>query len=82
MTAPSRYRGRPVAQLQRMCFRKHRYPDELTARAAGHSYMTQYATSPLYVYKCPECAGYHVTRAKHAPEHACDYDFSGPKRTK
>jgi hypothetical protein len=77
MTAPLRFRGRPVAQLRRMCADKNRYPDELTARAAGQYYLTHFATSKLFVYKCPECAGFHLTRARHAPELAVDYDFSG-----
>lgn len=77
MTAPSRFRGRDVAALERMCASKSRYPDELTARAAGQHYRgRQYAPSPLYVYKCPHCAGYHLTRAQHAERYSVEFDFS------
>ena len=65
MTAPSRAFGRPVEALGRMCQSKLRYPDEITARAAGLHYREHYATIALYVYRCPHCAGYHLTRAAH-----------------
>lgn len=82
MTAPSRFRGRDLVQIERMCAGKTRYPDELTARAAGQHYQgrDRMATKKLYVYKCPHCAGHHLTRAQHAERAAVDWKFSTPTR--
>jgi hypothetical protein len=77
MTAPNRFRGREVAQIVRMCDGKQRYSDEFAARAAGQFYRERFETKSLYIYKCPECAGYHLTRAEHKAPFSVDYDFRG-----
>lgn len=80
MTAPSRFRGRPVAQIERMCAGKARYPDELTARAAGQHYQQRMRTKPLYIYRCPHCGGHHLTRREHGERQSVDWKFSTPSR--
>jgi hypothetical protein len=75
MTAPLRRNGREVAATERMCASKSRYPDELTARAAGQHYREHNETKPLFVYRCPNCRGYHLTKAEHAPRYNVEYDF-------
>jgi hypothetical protein len=47
------------------CHNKKRHADELTARAAAMCRLQQpNCTEPdLYVYRCPRCAGWHLTKA-------------------
>lgn len=57
MTAP------PPKRKAQTCASKRRYPDELTARAgAMHDIHHVGNASELYVYRCPECRGFHLTR--------------------
>jgi hypothetical protein len=61
MTAP------PVKKTVLNCRNKNRYPDECTARAAGmRSIEIHKNAKRLYVYPCPECRGYHLTKVWHA----------------
>lgn len=75
MTAPTRAHGRLVGALARMCVAKNRYPDELTARAAGQHYREHYASELLYIYRCPHCAGFHLTRTPHHKRSSVEWDF-------
>lgn len=58
MTAP-RLKGHAAT-----CAGKRRHPDELTARAAAVRVLNhpKAATSILYVYPCPVCRGWHLTK--------------------
>lgn len=48
-----------------VCARKHRHPDEATARAAAAFSIEHHQNSDeLYVYRCPACHGWHLTRFK------------------
>lgn len=64
MTAPSKVNGITQEKLHRSCSDKNRYTDSLTASAAGAHYMScgQEPNSMLWWYRCPHCAGYHLTR--------------------
>ena len=44
------------------CNQKKRYSDEFVARAVGASLSVQFSTAELYMYKCSNCRGYHITR--------------------
>jgi hypothetical protein len=45
------------------CKKKHRHPDELTARAAAmSSIQTHHNVEKLHVYHCPVCSGWHLTK--------------------
>jgi hypothetical protein len=47
------------------CRAKRRYPDELTARANGMRVLEELGVAfraNLYVYRCAECHGWHLTR--------------------
>lgn len=49
--------------IAKACTSKHRWPDELTARAgAAFSIETIGNVEKLYTYKCPYCRGHHLTR--------------------
>lgn len=48
-----------------MCIDKNRYPDEFTARAAGIHYIDRGDAAALWVYRCPICRGFHLTRSDH-----------------
>ncbi|MDI3304673.1 MAG: hypothetical protein QJR04_25325 [Burkholderia multivorans] len=48
-----------------MCEDKNRYPDEFTARAAGIHYIERGDVAALWVYRCPICRGFHLTRSDH-----------------
>lgn len=61
MTAPTRQNGYEVARVERACIRKLRYPDEMTARAAGMHYIDRGEATKLFWYPCPHCAGFHLT---------------------
>lgn len=65
MSAPSKFRGRPVEAVLRMCEDKNRYPDEFTARAAGAHYVERGDAEALWAYRCPICRGWHLTRKDH-----------------
>ena len=57
MTAP------PVKKEIRVCQKKHRHPDELTAQAAAMDSIARYQnTDKLFVYQCLHCRGWHLTR--------------------
>lgn len=57
MTAP------PIKRTVATCKSKRRHPDELTARAAGmRAIEDRRDTGKLYVYRCPHCHGWHLTR--------------------
>jgi hypothetical protein len=45
------------------CKQKHRYSDEITARAAAMDSIQKYKNvEKLYVYNCPVCSGWHLTK--------------------
>lgn len=46
------------------CRNKKRYNDDLSAVAAGMYASEQNNNTDLYVYKCKECRGYHLTRRR------------------
>lgn len=46
------------------CQTKRRYPDEVTALASGAYASTQTGDVDLYVYRCPLCLGWHLTRKR------------------
>lgn len=53
----------PVKNKSKLaCMGKKRYPDEMTARATGEICLQMKELAGLYVYKCPHCRGYHLTR--------------------
>lgn len=62
---PSRINGRTIEEIERMCRGKHRWSDELSAKAGA---MISLDRNPdvlrLYTYHCPVCSGYHLTRSK------------------
>ncbi len=46
------------------CKKKHRHPDEITARAAAmDSIQKHHNVDVLYVYNCPVCSGWHLTKS-------------------
>lgn len=60
MTAP------PLKRTVVNCRSKNRYPDELAARAAGMVAIQRFGEQrTLYVYKCRECRGWHLTKRDH-----------------
>lgn len=63
---PTRVSGLTDADRARQCTGKHRWPDELSARAAAlHAIETYRNASALWVYHCPHCRGWHLTRRWH-----------------
>ncbi len=55
-------------QAPRACDRKRRYPDEVSATASALFAMEVEEEDPrttLYVYKCRECRGWHITHKPH-----------------
>ena len=63
MTAPKKVNGMTRERLERMCSGKHRWADELAARAGG---LQSLEASPhvirLFAYNCPVCKGWHLTK--------------------
>lgn len=63
MTAPNRINGRTREEFERMCANKHRWSDELSARAGAiHSLERRPHVEQLFTYQCPICRGFHLTR--------------------
>lgn len=60
------------AAVQRTCHAKRRYADEHAARAVGIECMAE-STYPLYIYRCPCCKGWHLTKQEQPPYFAADY---------
>jgi hypothetical protein len=58
----------PPLKGQRLtCRNKHRHPDEIIARAAAMDAITRYGNvQVLYVYLCPECRGWHLSKKGNA----------------
>lgn len=57
MTAP------PAKRAQVVCRKKRRHPDEITARAAAQCAIQVFGNvTELYIYRCKECRGWHLTR--------------------
>ena len=57
----------PVKKTVFNCQQRRRYNDEISARAAAMYALDQCdehgrPLPALYVYRCPECNGYHLTR--------------------
>src|SRR5579863_3910362 len=65
MTAPKRTNGMLRTELTRMCAGKNRYPDVLTASAAGAHYIEIDQLKALWWYRCPVCKGIHLTKTNH-----------------
>ena len=63
MTAPRRKNGVLVKFIETGCTNKIRYPDAITARAAGQYYGDCF-NHALYLYQCPYCKGWHLTKKK------------------
>lgn len=62
---PLKSHGYTSDELYRMCHGKHRWPDELSARAGGlQSLERRPDTLRLFTYHCPACCGFHLTRCK------------------
>lgn len=65
MSAPNKINGRTREELERMCQGKHRWADELSARAGALGSLEQRPeTGRLFTYRCPVCRGFHLTRSK------------------
>ena len=57
MQPPLKHKGKLT------CLSKRRYPDELTAHAAGaYSKEASGFVGALFVYQCTYCRGYHLTK--------------------
>jgi hypothetical protein len=57
MTAP------PLRITLQVCTGKVRHPDEFTARAAAMTVLQNKPELPhLFIYRCPECRGWHKTK--------------------
>lgn len=71
MTAP------PLKPKVLTCRKKRRHADELTARAAAMSHIERGLADvgELYVYQCPECAGWHLTKSRQRAAVTADDPF-------
>jgi hypothetical protein len=67
---PIKSNGYTPEQAFKMCESKLRYPDEITARAAGMASLEQLPdrADRLYTYNCPLCRGWHLTKRRNRAE--------------
>lgn len=64
---PHKINGLTDTQRTRMCSGKNRWADELSAVAGAIHSLERHKDSPeLYVYHCPECKGWHLTKRPQA----------------
>lgn len=63
---PKKTNGRTQEELDRMCRGKHRWSDELAARAGAMQSLERRPeeVTRLYTYRFPVCSGFHLTRVK------------------
>lgn len=65
----------PLKPAVRTCVNKRRYTDEPQARAAGLAAIENNRNaSRLFVYRCPVCRGWHLTRAAQAGQASISED--------
>ncbi|CAG9183784.1 hypothetical protein [Cupriavidus pampae] len=77
MTAPTREQGMTRLRRAKQCSSKQRFADELSAKAWGAT--RQQATgTPLWVYRCNQCRGYHLTRSDNGPGASVMADLVDP----
>ena len=70
MTAPRNHYGKSTAAWKKMCLDKTRFSDEMTARIGAQRMLTEnvitewrtYVPTELYVYKCENCKGFHISK--------------------
>ena len=64
---PTRVNGLTDHQRTRRCTGKHRWSDEMSARAGAMHSIEQYGqVEKLWVYRCPHCSGWHLTKIRQA----------------
>lgn len=73
MSAPKRKNGALLKDIIRGCTSKVRYPDQITARAAG-IYLSEMHHHALYLYPCKYCKGWHLTRHENRISAKADAD--------
>ncbi len=67
-------------KVRRSCTDKIRHPSEATARRVAGQQSAR-RNVPMYVYHCPYCAGWHLTRTKPASTDSGEGErTSGPTR--
>lgn len=60
----------PIKVVVRNCEKKRRFSDEFAARAACQERLQQLGQKDgLSVYRCPLCAGWHLTSRKGQPRY-------------
>ena len=78
MTAPRKTHGYTVEELTRMCLGKHRWPDEMSARAGAMQALEKRPTTwRLFHYRCPACGGFHLTRTRQFNQEPVTADAKG-----
>lgn len=55
----------PLKGTKLNCANKIRYADEFPARVAAMESINRHGTTDkLWVYRCPHCSGWHLTRSR------------------
>lgn len=53
----------PVRQVVLNCAKKTRWPDEMSSRAGAMSSIERFGgVDRLWIYRCPFCRGWHLSR--------------------
>lgn len=62
---PNKVNGLTEAERVRRCTGKRRWSDQLAATAGAIHALEQFPNQPpLYTYRCPYCAGWHLTKRR------------------
>ena len=62
---PNKVHGLTDAERARRCIGKQRWADEMAARAGAiYAIETFRKADKLWVYRCPHCYGWHLTRTR------------------
>jgi len=77
---PNKSHGRTHEEIERMCLGKHRWADELAARAGALQSLERRPedAKKLYTYRCPVCHGFHLTRSKQPGQKPVTLDSYSP----
>lgn len=60
---PNKVNGLTQAERMRRCTGKRRWSDELSACAGALDAVERHREERLWVYQCPHCRGWHLTRS-------------------
>lgn len=76
---PNKVNGLTEEERMRRCAGKRRWSDELSACAGALAAVERRQVDKLWVYQCPHCRGWHLTRNRQVGKLPAAEYGAGPK---